>query len=161
MSVERIGGTGMDELYMALMELEQEQRKMARTARHAGEDAQVDAMLDEADHIEEAGMWRAIGGATAGIMQMGSAGAGMAGDKATAESIDGSAKIASAYFEYRATLQDAEQKRCAARATAAGQVAQDAGDVEDRAREMTQTLGRRLDQAQEAESAAMAAILRA
>jgi hypothetical protein len=151
----------MDELYVALMELEQEQRKMARTVRHSAEDAQVDAMLDEADHIERAAMWSAVGEATTGVMSIASAGARIDGDAATAGCIDGSAKLASGGFSYLAGVQQAEQKRSAARAAAQGQVAQDARDVEERAREMTQTLQRRLEQAEEAQNASMAAILRA
>ncbi len=161
MSVGRIGGAGIDDLYMAMMELEQEQRKAARAVRHAAQEAQVGEMLDQADHIEEQAKWQAIAQASAGLHQMGSAFASGAGESTTAGATKGGGELLGAYFTYEAGLEAAAQKRCEARATAQGMVAADAGDVEERAREVVQTLQRRLDQAQEAQNSAMAAILRA
>lgn len=161
MSVGRIGGAGIDELYMAMMELEQEQRKAAKAVRHAAQEAQVDAMMDQADQIERQARWQAIGQASAGLHQIGSAVASGFGESTISGSTKGGGELLGAYFTYEAGQAGAAQKRCEARAAAQGAVAADAGDVEERAREVTQALQRRLDQAQEAQNSAMAAILRA
>jgi len=162
-------GSGNEALYMALMELEQEQHDGAREIRRAEQDAAVHASMEAADHMENAAIWGALAGAARGAAQIGGGiasgcggqGTAASGGQGTSLAIQGGGQVAAAGLDLGAGLENADVERCKASAQAHEAAAQDARDVEERARDVRQGLLRRMEQADESRNDAMRAALRA
>lgn len=163
-----IGLSGLDALYYELDQMQDETRKAAREQRHEAQQAQIEALMDQADHTEQAALLQGLGSICSGATQMlGVLAQGEAlGRAQTAETekatslamsegtqaqkgFEAMGQIQSGVLTAAAGSQTAAGQRSAARATAAASRAQDAQEVEQDAKTARERTRRQLETAQE------------
>lgn len=160
MSIQSIGGN-LEAVYVAMIELQQEQSRGAHEDRRAAEQAQVEAIRDRAEHIEDAALYRALSKANEGLGEMAAGGGSAAGGGGgVSDMAKGSAKLVSAGLDYRAGLEDAEATRAEADAKAQENRAAGARDIEDDARQRAQRIWSRIETAQDTDKQTWSALTR-